>query len=175
MASRIGVRGQEPVVREARPADLDAIENIENTVFDGDRLSRRSLRYFLTAKTSLLLVLVADKCVAGYSLVAFRKGSFRARLYSVALDPAKQGRGLGRFLLGASEQAASARGALVMRLEVRTDNAVAIALYEKSGYRNFAAIDDYYEDGGSALRFEKELNLRSGASRGRRVIRPASA
>ncbi len=58
--------------------------------------------------------LFADKCVAGYSLVAFRKGSFRARLYSVALDPAKQGRGLGRFLLGASEQAASARGALVM-------------------------------------------------------------
>jgi ribosomal-protein-alanine N-acetyltransferase len=83
--------------------------------------------------------------------------AIEARLYSIALDPAEHGRGLGRFLLGASERAAKARGASFMRLEVRTDNASAIALYEKNGYRFFGRIEDYYEDGGAALQFEKPL------------------
>ncbi len=172
MASRIEAPRPGLAVRRAGPADLAAIEAIENTVFDSDRLSRRSLRYFLTAKTTVLLVLTIGKQVAGYSLIAFRKGSSRARLYSIALDPDEQGRGLGRFLLSASERAAKARGAAIMRLEVRTDNADAIALYEKSGYRNFAAIEDYYEDGADALRFEKELD--GATSSRRRIIRPAS-
>ncbi|VFU07544.1 GNAT family N-acetyltransferase [Methylocella tundrae] len=145
------------MVRPATPADLPTIEAIENAVFDGDRLSRRSLRYFLTVKTSLMLVLASSDHIRGYSLIGFRKGSLKARLYSIALDPAEHGRGLGRFLLHASERAAKAHGADFMRLEVRIDNAAAIALYEKNGYRVFDRIEDYYEDGGEALRFQKPL------------------
>ena len=44
-----------------------------------------------------------------------------------------------------------------MRLEVRTDNAAAIALYEGRGYRRLAGIASYYEDGGDAWRYEKAL------------------
>jgi ribosomal-protein-alanine N-acetyltransferase len=145
------------MVRPATPADLPAIEAIESAVFEIDRLSRRSLRYFLAANTAMMLVLAFNDHVAGYSIIARRKGSSRARLYSIALDPTEHGRGLGRFLLGASERAAKAHGASFMRLEVRTDNASAIALYEKNGYRRFGRIEDYYEDGGAALRFEKAL------------------
>ncbi len=145
------------MVRPATVEDLPAIEAIENAVFDGDRLSRRSLRYLLKSKAALMLVLVFQEHVAGYSLMGFRKGSMRARLYSIALDRGEQGRGLGRFLLGASERAARAHGAAFMRLEVRIDNPAAIALYEKNGYRAFGRIGDYYEDGGEALRFEKPL------------------
>lgn len=147
------------IVRPATAADLSAIWAIENAVFDGDRLSRRSLRYFLASDTALVLVLALQDHVLGYSLVAFRKGSKRARLYSLALDPAEHGRGLGRFLLRSSENAARAHGAAFMRLEVRTDNAGAIALYEKNGYRLFGRIEDFYEDGASALRFEKALTI----------------
>ncbi len=146
------------IVRPATPADLPAIEAIEDAVFDADRLSRRSLRYFLSAKTALMLVLTVQDHVLGYSLIAFRKGSKRARLYSIALAPSERGRGLGRFLLGASERAAKAHGAAYLRLEVRTDNKSAIALYQKNGYRIFGHIADYYEDGGEAIRFEKPLS-----------------
>jgi ribosomal protein S18 acetylase RimI-like enzyme len=139
--------------------DLAAVEAIETTVFDSDRLSRRSLRYYLKSRTALLLVVGVNDRVSGYSLIAFRKDSPRARLYSIALEPAEQRRGLGRLLLGASERAAMARGAIAMRLEVRVDNARAIELYEKSGYRSFAVVEDYYEDGAAALRFEKEFAL----------------
>jgi ribosomal protein S18 acetylase RimI-like enzyme len=44
-----------------------------------------------------------------------------------------------------------------MRLEVREDNARAIGLYEKSGYRLFGRKPGYYADGATALRFEKTL------------------
>jgi ribosomal protein S18 acetylase RimI-like enzyme len=161
------------LVRQARFEDLADIETIENAVFESDRLSRRSLRYYLTAKTALLLVVRANDRVAGYSLVGFRKDSPRARLYSIALDPAAHRRGLGRLLLGASERAAKARGASAMRLEVRIDNARAIELYEKNGYRNFAVVTDYYEDGATALRFEKRLAQTGSAGRGRRSTHSA--
>jgi len=42
-------------------------------------------------------------------------------------------------------------------LEVRADNARAIALYEERGYEKFGTVADYYEDGASALRYRKRL------------------
>jgi hypothetical protein len=44
-----------------------------------------------------------------------------------------------------------------MRLEVRPDNAWAIALYERLGYHEFGKYLDYYEDHADALRYEKRL------------------
>ncbi|WOJ90084.1 GNAT family N-acetyltransferase [Methylocapsa polymorpha] len=170
MARRIGVRASPIRVRPARLEDLAAIEAIEAAVFAVDRLSRRSLRYFLKSKTALFLVLDVNNHVAGYSLMSFRQGSLSPRLYSIALDPVEQGRGLGRFLLGASERAAKARGAVAMRLEVRVDNARAIELYKKNGYRSFAAVEDYYQDGAAALRFEKEF-AQDGEAEPARIIR----
>ena len=42
---------------------------------------------------------------------------------------------------------------------MRADNARAIALYERSGYRLFGQVPGYYEDGAMALRFEKPSPL----------------
>jgi ribosomal-protein-alanine N-acetyltransferase len=144
-------------VRPARLEDLGALENIETAVFDCDRLTRRGLRYHIRSQTTQLLVLVAGGHVIGYSLVGFRKSSTRARLYSLAVDPKVHGRGFGRALLGAAERAARARGVCTICLEVRVTNARALTLYEKSGYRRFAMVWDYYEDGASALRLEKSF------------------
>ena len=44
-----------------------------------------------------------------------------------------------------------------MRLEVRGRNRRAIALYEGEGYCRFGRIEDYYEDGAPAFRYEKAL------------------
>src|SRR5690606_3851080 len=46
-------------------------------------------------------------------------------------------------------------GCLVLRLEVREDNEVAIRLYEGLGFHRTGRRDAYYEDGASALRFER--------------------
>jgi ribosomal protein S18 acetylase RimI-like enzyme len=106
-----------------------------------------------------LVVVERDGVVLGYALVALRSGSALARLYSIALVPEASGTGLGARLLDAVEQASADRGATVMRLEVRADNAAAIRLYERRGYRRFGLLSSYYEDGQDALRFEKRLDL----------------
>ncbi|ACB94725.1 GNAT family N-acetyltransferase [Beijerinckia indica] len=144
-------------VRKARLADLAKLEALECAAFAHDRLSRRSLRAYILSPRVIMLVAIHERVLAGYSLVAFRKNSSVARLYSLAIAPEKSGRGLGGALLAASEKAARRRGAARLRLEVRVDNQPAIALYNKAGYRPFDKIDDYYEDGTSALRFEKDL------------------
>ncbi|PSC07086.1 hypothetical protein SLNSH_01555 [Alsobacter soli] len=145
------------LIRRAVLADLDALEAIENRVFDTDRLSRRSLRYYITTDKDALLVLERGGAVLGYALVAFRRGAALARLYSIAILPEAGGAGLGRKLLGAVEAEAEARGCIFLRLEVRADNTAAIKLYERSGYRRFGVYDDYYEDHQDALRYEKRL------------------
>ncbi len=53
----------------------------------------------------------------------------------------------------------------LMRLEVRSRNRRAIALYERQGYRRFGRIEDYYEDGATALRYEKLFRTASSQTR----------
>ena len=47
--------------------------------------------------------------------------------------------------------------ATALTLEVRYDNASAIALYESCGFRLFGEHAHYYADGATALRYEKPL------------------
>lgn len=150
-------KAEQLVLRKARPGDLDAILRLEMSVFDGDQLSRASLRRFIVAPSAHLVVAHAKGCLAGYALTGFRKGSDKARLYSIAADPGSGLRGVGRALLEASEKAARRRGARDMLLEVREDNERAIGLYESRGYRRFDILADYYEDGAAALRMHKAL------------------
>lgn len=145
------------LVRPATEADLDSLVEIEELAFDSDRTSRRSFRAFATRPTALLSVCEVEGRIAGYYLVLFRKNSALARLYSIALHPQFLGQGLGAYLLDAAERAAFDRGSIALRLEVREDNAGAIALYRKHGYREWGRHDDYYEDHADALRFEKML------------------
>lgn len=145
------------VVRAAELQDLEAILALECAAFASDRLSRRALRRFITAPHRPLIVAKFGAALAGYALVAVREGGKTCRVYSIAVDPQRGRRGVGRELLNACERYARAHGRTALRLEVRYDNAPAIALYEKLGYRQFASYPGYYADGADALRFEKTL------------------
>jgi [ribosomal protein S18]-alanine N-acetyltransferase len=143
-------------IRLARQSDLDALDQLERVAFTGDHLSRRSLRSFIAAGDRLLVAAEAGELV-GYALVIRRKGGRTARLYSIAVNPLRAGRGVGRALLAAVQTHAIEQGCEMLRLEVREDNRRAIALYERLGYRRFGRHDDYYDDGAAALRMEKQL------------------
>ncbi|MEI7035241.1 GNAT family N-acetyltransferase [Fulvimonas yonginensis] len=145
-------------VRTAVPADLPALVTLEQSAFAGDRLSRAQYRRHLASPSALVLAADAPGiALLGSALVFFRTGSVRARLYSIATAPAARGRGVGAALLDAAEHAAWARGCRAMRLEVRVDNAAAIALYERAGYRRIGGYPAYYDDGADAWRYEKVL------------------
>lgn len=104
-----------------------------------------------------LIVAQAGSQLMGYCLVLFHRGTSLARLYSIAIATHSRGMGLGKQLLDQAEQCALAHDCAYMRLEVRSDNPVAITLYERNGYRRFAEVNDYYEDHAQALRLEKRI------------------
>jgi len=145
-------------IRAATEGDLNALEALENRCFSGDKLSRRSFKSLIKPGAHSASVILVNDRIAGYSIVLFRTGTSLARLYSIALDPDFRGRGLAQALLADAEHQARTRHCLFVRLEVRNDNPAAIALYKKLDYHVFDDIDDYYEDGCTALRFEKRLH-----------------
>lgn len=145
-------------LRQATVKDLDALVELEQEAFSGDRLTRRQLRYLLTrARATTLLVETPDGAVAGYVLVLFSRASAHARVYSIAVTGQARGHGLGRALIAAAERASEDNDCVSIRLEVRRDNPAAIALYRACGYRQFDVVSDYYHDHEEALRFEKPL------------------
>lgn len=144
-------------------ADLEALLALENQVFGTDRMSRRSFRRFLTCSRARLIVAARHGGIAGYALVLFHSRSAAARLYSIAVVPEATGQGAGSLLLAATEDAARVRGYASMRLEVSVSNAAAIACYRKAGYRIFGRRNNYYGDGGDALRLDKQLYPRPAA------------
>jgi ribosomal-protein-alanine acetyltransferase len=144
-------------IREAQSSDIDDLARLEAKAFASDRLSRRRLSAHARSATAGLLTARRGGKLAGYALVLTRRGSSAARLHSLAVDPQAEGQGVGSRLLAAAETAALARGAKSLRLEVRTDNAAAIRLYERAGYRMIGRRDGYYEDGAAALRYERDL------------------
>jgi [ribosomal protein S18]-alanine N-acetyltransferase len=144
-------------IREAQSSDIDDLVRLEMKAFASDRLSRRRLRAHTRSPTAGLLVARRGGKIAGYALVLIRRGSHAARLHSLAVEPDAARQGIGSRLLAAAEAAALARGATNLRLEVRTDNAAAIRLYERAGYRMIGRRDGYYEDGAAALRYERDL------------------
>ncbi len=143
--------------RRSCAGDVDALLAIENAVFPTDRLSRRSLRRLVDSDSADVLVAEAGGEVAGYCIVLFRANTRSARLYSIAVAPGRAGRGLGRSLLDAAERAALLRRSRTIRLEVRADNDRAIAIYLRAGFRPAGTIANYYRDGATALKLEKDL------------------
>jgi [ribosomal protein S18]-alanine N-acetyltransferase len=144
-------------VRRGRPADLDALCELENRVFATDRMSRRSLRRLLASPSAVALVAQSETGVAGVAVVLFRANSSTARLYSLAVAPKHTGRGIASALLAAAEKMARSRKCQFLRLEVHEKNRAAIKLYCKAGYEQFGRHHHYYQDRGHALRFEKAL------------------
>lgn len=139
-------------VRRGGEEDLEGLVALEEGSFTADRLSRRSLRRLLLGKSSD--VLLAEDPVGsllGAAVLLRRKGSRRERLYSLAVDPAARGRGVGRLLMEAVLAAAGSRRAAEVGLEVRTDNEGAIALYRSMGFTEAGVVEGYYADGTPAL------------------------
>lgn len=144
-------------IRDALPADLAALCEIEAAAFAADRLSPRSFRRLVGRPSAHLRVAIRDRQVVGYHLVLTRRSSSVARLYSIAVAAAARGQGVGDRLLADAERQARDAGAAVLRLEVRTDNAGAIRLYTQRGYERIGTYAAYYADGTDALRCQKRL------------------
>ncbi len=147
--------GVEITIRSAGLHDLERLLALEVASFDTDRVSRRSMRRLLDSPSAALLVAESGDQLAGAATVLFRRNTRMARLYSLAVHAQHRGCGVAGRLCAAVEHVARLRGCEHLTLEVRADNAAALALYRREGFRRFGVHAAYYGDGADALRLRK--------------------
>ena len=147
------------MIRPAELSDLDALVALEERCFEADRLDRGSLRHALASLTMLGLVEEDHDKVRGYVLLRFRRQSTQVRILSLAVDPEARRRGVASALLKEVETAAQEQGVTELVLELREDNAAALALYRSLGFDQTGTLLAYYHDKSDALRLSKPLSL----------------
>jgi len=126
-------------------ADIPALVDLEEILFPGD--SPWNWRMFaaeLEAGNHYVVHRDNDGVIDGYAGLAIIGDE--AEVHTIGVRPDSQGNGLGRKLL---RQLLSAAGDRRMLLEVRTDNAAAIALYASEGFTTLGTRRRYYQPSGA--------------------------
>lgn len=146
-------------IRPATTGDLDAVAAVERSCFPEDEaFSRRQLRYLLEQAEGTSYVACRGQEVVGYITLLTRRTARNLRIYSVAVDPAARGCGAGQALVDAAIALARQLGLDEVTLEVRTDNAPAIGLYTRNGFRSGKLLRGYYPDGADARRMSLRIS-----------------
>lgn len=144
-----------PRVRDARPADLDAIAGIELAAFEPARRSSRAvLRRALGSSFQRVLVAELDGVVVGFLVLWPHRLTWR--VYNLASDPAWRNRGVAGALLDAAVALAVSRGALRMVLECRAEPGLT-GFYGQRGYAVERRLPNYYGRGEHAVRMVRPL------------------
>ena len=138
-------------VRPALPEDLDDLLALETAAFGGEAFSRRQLRYLLTRARGAVFVAADEGAIAGYLSLLVIHGRRRARIYSLAVDAARRGRGIAGRLIEQALAYAAREGLASVFLEVGVENRAAIGLYEKKGFTRRMRKPGYYKDGSAAF------------------------
>lgn len=124
--------------------DLAVVYRLESHCFDRDAQSVRSLRHLLSRANAATLLARRNDASVGYVMLLFRQHSRVARLYSIAVDPAQRGQGVGEALVNAAHALALAREAVEIRLEVRVSNNASRRMFAGLGYREKQTLPGYY-------------------------------
>lgn len=140
-------------------ADAARCAELEAQLFDGDdpwpaaafmRELDSSHNHYVAARSRSAGDVrgAADDKLVGYAGITRlgRKAPFEYEVHTIGVDPAYQGRGIGRRLLTGLLDFAD--GAVVF-LEVRTDNERALELYRSAGFVNVGLRKRYYRVSGA--------------------------
>ena len=134
-------------LRPMRWWDVEPVVDLERTLFGATAWTAEAFWSELAHPDSRTYLVAEgpDGALLGYAGVM--AGGADADVQTIAVAPAAQGRGLGGTLLEALVEAARGAGATSLLLEVRADNAPAIALYERHGFDRIAVRRRYYQPG----------------------------
>lgn len=119
------------------------LNEIERECFHGS-WTAETLLSELNSPLNILVTEERGGVIAGFALG--RVAADEAELFRIATSPKFRRQGIAGNLLNELHEKMRERGAACCFLEVRSRNAGAIALYEKSGYEKIAVRRNYYPD-----------------------------
>jgi len=152
---------QDPLTGEvysARPMtlhDVAQVAELEQQLFASPWSAQSFESELEDREHSLALVLVNGQHIIAYMIVYLIYE--QAHLANIAVAPAYQQRGLGRWLLHILITEARAFGSEVIHLEVRPSNEKALRLYSSLDFIQVGVRKRYYEDGEEAWLMSKRL------------------
>jgi len=138
-------------LRPMRWWDIEPILPVERDLFPYDAWTAEQFWSELAGVPGTRWYVVAEDAgeLVGYAGLAGAGGE--GDVQTVAVRRSRHGSGVGSLLLDALLAEAERRGCGRLFLEVRADNAVAIALYRGRGFDRVAVRRGYYADGSDAL------------------------
>ena len=143
--------------RDANSMDIPVLVSLDKELFPYSPWSSGQYREEISAPTRRFIVALDDaSSVIGYAGV-FAPGGAEADILTVGVIAQHRGQGIARKLMAGITKWAIAQGSIAMMLEVKTDNAAAISLYESLGYSKLNIRKDYFGSGLDALVMRKEL------------------
>ena len=143
--------------RDANSFDIPVLVSLDKELFPYSPWSSGQYREEISAPTRRFIVALDEgQSVIGYAGV-FAPGGAEADILTVGVIPQHRGQGIARELMAGITKWAIDQGSIAMMLEVKTDNAAAISLYESLGYSKLNTRKDYFGSGLDALVMRKEL------------------
>ena len=137
----------EPALSEASARDAAAFATLHAAAFRRG-WSEEELEQLLLDRS-----VIAHRAMAGRTLAGFivsRLAAGEAEILSVAVAPARRGRGLARKLLDLHLRRLAGLGVTAVFLEVDEDNAPARRLYDRARFRDVGRRPAYYARGDAA-------------------------
>ncbi|HEX2892399.1 MAG TPA: GNAT family N-acetyltransferase [Marmoricola sp.] len=139
------------MIRRATADDVDAVTTLESTCQGPDAWSAWLVRDGIEGGLPTIRYLVAeqDGQVVGYAVASL--GGDIAELQRIGVAPGSRRTGVATALLDEVVAGAPAMGANRLLLEVREDNAGALAFYADRGFIEIDRRPRYYRDGATAV------------------------
>ncbi len=137
------------VIRAARPTDVDSLMLIEADSFPTTAWRREQMVDELTRDTRRYLVADDDGRPVGYAGLFLSPPD--ADVQTMAVAGSHRGQGIGTLLMQELLAVAWDEDCTRVFLEVRADNAAALALYTHFGFLRLGRRPRYYADGMDAI------------------------
>ena len=146
-----------PRVRAAGPDDIGAVVRLESVCLGRDAWSAGLVEAGVRESLPTVGYLVAEVggVVVGHAVTS--AAGDVAELQRIAADPDHRRLGVASALLEAVVEGTRGTEAERLLLEVREDNAGALAFYADRGFTELARRRRYYADGGTAVVMERPL------------------
>ena len=139
------------MIRAAVTKDAKVLYELESSVFSKDDFALSLSSFYYHIKHNELFLYESEGSIVAYILWLQRKNSYR--LYSLCVKKESRGEKIAQRLLSYSFESLDAKK---YTLEVKTNNALAITLYEKFAFAIKKEIIGFYKDSDAYIMVREE-------------------